>query len=112
MPLMTSYSCLCSGSLIPSAMDSKGHKKLGRRKKNKIKNQERLIKKFPYRYKMPRHLLDCSQAPRTQCSEELGLRGEEVHGAPEEPCAVANNLALPSSPAVSVHVKSYIFVIH
>ncbi|EDL91343.1 rCG56513 [Rattus norvegicus] len=30
-------------------MDSKGHKKLGRHKKNKIKNQERLIKKFPYR---------------------------------------------------------------
>lgn len=68
MPLMTSYSCLCSGSLLfsrhdceghsltPSVMDSRGHKKPCRRKKNKIKIQERLIKKFPYRYKMPRHL--------------------------------------------------------
>ncbi|XP_028628953.1 uncharacterized protein C3orf22 homolog [Grammomys surdaster] len=30
-------------------MDSRGHKKPRRHKKNKIKTQERLIKKFPYR---------------------------------------------------------------
>ncbi|XP_034367073.1 uncharacterized protein C3orf22 homolog [Arvicanthis niloticus] len=30
-------------------MDLRGHKKPRRRKKNKIKTQERLIKKFPYR---------------------------------------------------------------
>ena len=43
------------------------------------------------------------------CSEELGPGGVTlVHGAPEEPCAVNDNLALPSLPTVPVHVNGYI----
>ncbi|XP_031236787.1 uncharacterized protein C3orf22 homolog isoform X2 [Mastomys coucha] len=38
----------------PSVMDSRGHKKPCQHKKNKLKTQERLIKKFPYRLGAPR----------------------------------------------------------
>jgi hypothetical protein len=126
--LTTSYSCFCSGSplcaghsLTPSVMDSKGHKKPCRHKKKEIKTYERFVKKFPYRYKTPRHLgLSPVASPillpdpqNTECSEELWLGGVTlVHGAPEEPCTVANNLALPSSPTVPVQVKSTFPVMH